>query len=98
MAATTAATNAPTAAAAAAGPAAAGVEVAPATRFRRRAVGTVAVVGGVLTAAGFAATVREASPSKADYPASGVSNPMQSQIAAVLRMSDAQWVTGRKDA
>lgn len=81
MTATALTTNAPTVAAAAAG---SGPEVAPATRFRRRAIGTVAIVGGVLTAAGFAATVWEASASKADYLASLVSDPLRSQLAAVL--------------
>ncbi|MBN9109193.1 MAG: hypothetical protein J0I34_10440 [Pseudonocardia sp.] len=81
MTATALTTNVSTVAAAAAG---SGPEVAPATRFRRRAIGTVAIVGGVLTAAGFAATVWEASASKADYLASLVSDPLRSQLAAVL--------------
>ncbi|ODU03178.1 MAG: hypothetical protein ABS81_15160 [Pseudonocardia sp. SCN 72-86] len=81
MTATTLTTNAPTVAAAAAGST---PDIAPATRFRRRAIGAIAIVGGVLTAAGFAATVWEASASKADYLASLVSDPFRSQLAAVL--------------
>ncbi|GEL22485.1 hypothetical protein PSU4_14390 [Pseudonocardia sulfidoxydans NBRC 16205] len=85
MTATALTTNTPTVAAAAAGPGSStGPEIAPATGFRRRAVGAVAIVGGVLTAAGFAATVWEASGSKADYLASLVSDPFRSQLAAVL--------------
>ena len=58
--------------------------VPPATRFRRRAMGAAAVVGGLLTAAGFAATVRETGPEKLAYLDSLVVDPLRSQVAAVL--------------
>jgi len=41
--------------------------VAPATRFRRRAMAAAAVLGGLLTVAGFAATVWETAPDKLAY-------------------------------
>jgi hypothetical protein len=56
----------------------------PTAGFRRRVVGISAIVGGVLTAAGFAATVWEADGSKLAYLDSLVVDPMRSQIAAVL--------------
>lgn len=52
--------------------------------FRRRAVGISAVVGGLLTAAGFAATVWEAGEGKLAYLDSLVVDPIRSQVAAVL--------------
>jgi hypothetical protein len=58
--------------------------VPAATRFRRRAMGAAAVVGGLLTAAGFAATVWETAPGKLAYLDSLVVDPLRSQIAAVL--------------
>jgi hypothetical protein len=58
--------------------------VPAATRFRRRAMGAAAVVGGLLTAAGFAATVWETAPGKPAYLDSLVVDPLRSQIAAVL--------------
>lgn len=58
--------------------------VPPATRFRRRAMGAAAIVGGLLTAAGFAATVWETAPDKLAYLDSLVVDPLRSQIAAVL--------------
>ncbi|HET6257494.1 hypothetical protein [Pseudonocardia sp.] len=57
---------------------------APATRFRRRAMGLAAVAGGALTAAGFATTVWEVGPEKLDYLDSLVVDPFRSQIAALL--------------
>lgn len=56
----------------------------PAAGFRRRVVGISAIVGGLLTAAGFAATVWEADGSKLAYLDSLVVDPMRSQLAAVL--------------
>lgn len=53
--------------------------VPPATRFRRRAMGAAAVVGGLLTAAGFAATVWETGPDKLAYLDSLVVDPLRSQ-------------------
>jgi hypothetical protein len=58
--------------------------IPPATRFRRRAMGAAAVVGGLLTAAGFAATVWETASDKLAYLDSLVVDPIRSQIAAVL--------------
>lgn len=52
--------------------------------FRRRAVGVTTVLGGLLTAAGFATTVWETGEGKLAYLDSLVIDPMQSQIAAVL--------------
>ena len=65
-------------------PAAPTTFVPPATRFRRRAMGAAAVVGGLLTAAGFAATVWETGPDKLAYLDSLVVDPLRSQVAAVL--------------
>ena len=65
-------------------PTAPATNVAPATRFRRRAMGAAAVVGGLLTAAGFAATVWETAPGKQAYLESLVVDPLRSQVAAVL--------------
>ena len=47
-------------------------------------MGAAAVVGGLLTAAGFAATVWETGPDKLAYLDSLVVDPLRSQIAAVL--------------
>ena len=58
--------------------------VPPATRFRHRATGAAAIVGGLLTAAGFAATVWETGPDKLAYLDSLVVDPVRSQVAAVL--------------
>ncbi|MFC4948338.1 hypothetical protein [Pseudonocardia sp. GCM10023141] len=77
-------TTATTTATAALTPAPTSVAVAPATRFRRKALGTAAVAGGVLTAAGFAATVWETAPDKLSYLDSLVADPIRSQIAALL--------------
>jgi hypothetical protein len=49
--------------------------VPPAPRFRRRATGAAVVVGGLLTAAGFAATVWETAPGKLAYLDSLVGRP-----------------------
>ena len=65
-------------------PAAPTTFVPAATRFRRRATGAAAVVGGLLTAAGFAATVWETAPGKSAYLDSLVVDPLRSQVAAVL--------------
>jgi hypothetical protein len=60
------------------------VEVAPATRFRRLAIGTAGVSGGLLTAAGFATTVWEIGEGTQAYHDSLVANPFRSQVAALL--------------
>ena len=60
------------------------IDVAPATRFRRLAIAGAALVGGLLTAAGFAATVWETAPDKLSYLDSLNVDPLRSQIAAVL--------------
>lgn len=57
---------------------------APATRFRRRVTGVVAVVGGLVTAAGFAATNWETAEGKLAYLDSLVADPVRSQVAALL--------------
>jgi hypothetical protein len=59
-------------------------DVAPATPFRRRAVGVAGVVGGLLTTAGFVATNWETDTSKLAYLDSLVVDPMRSQVAALL--------------
>ena len=59
-------------------------DVAAATRFRRRAVAAGAVVGGLLTAAGFVTTNWETSSDKLAYLDSLVADPFRSQVAAVL--------------
>lgn len=58
--------------------------IAPATRFRRIAVGAAGAVGGLLTAAGFAATNWETSTDKLAYLDSLVADPFRSQVAALL--------------
>lgn len=63
---------------------AADVPVAPATPFRRRALAVSTVVGGLLTAAGFAATEWESGTDKLSYLDSLVVDPLRSQVAAVL--------------
>lgn len=65
-------------------PAATTVDVAPATGFRRRALGVAGVVGGLLTVGGFVATVWEGSADKLAYLDSLVVDPFRSQLAAVL--------------
>lgn len=60
------------------------VPVAPATRFRRRAMGAAGVIGGLLTAAGFAATVWETEAGTLAYLDSFVVDPVRSQVAALL--------------
>jgi hypothetical protein len=60
------------------------VDIAPATRFRRQAIGIVGVVGGLLTAAGFATTVWETAAGTQAYHDSLVVDPLRSQIAALL--------------
>lgn len=60
------------------------VPVAPATRFRRRVTGAVAVLGGLVTAAGFAATNWETAEGKLAYLDSLVADPVRSQVAALL--------------
>jgi hypothetical protein len=60
------------------------IDVAPATRFRRRAVAAAGVVGGLLTAAGFATTVWEVAEGTRAYHDSLVVDPLRSQIAALL--------------
>ena len=59
-------------------------EVAPATRFRRRALGAAAVIGGLLTAAGFVTTVWETAEGTQAYHDSLVVDPLRSPIAALL--------------
>jgi hypothetical protein len=65
-------------------PATTSVDVPPATRFRRRALGAAGVVGGLLTVGGFVATVWEGSSDKLAYLDSLVVDPFRSQVAAVL--------------
>lgn len=59
-------------------------DVAPATRFRRRAMGAAGVVGGLLTAAGFAFTEWETAEGTLAYLDSFVVDPVRSQAAALL--------------
>jgi hypothetical protein len=60
------------------------VAVAPATPFRRRALAATAVAGGLVTTAGFVATVWETGTDKLSYLDSLVVDPLRSQLAAVL--------------
>lgn len=58
--------------------------VPPGTRFRRIGVGLAALAGGLVTMAGFAATVWETEASTTAYLDSLVVDPFRSQVAAVL--------------
>lgn len=60
------------------------VDTAPATTFRRRAVGVAGVVGGLLTTAGFVTTNWETDTGTLAYLDSLVVDPVRSQIAALL--------------
>lgn len=60
------------------------VPVAPATPFRRRALGATGVVGGLVTVAGFAATNWETSEGTLAYLDSLAADPVRSQVAALL--------------
>lgn len=75
--------TAPTARAAAL-PAPTEAPVVPATRFRRRATGAAGVVGGLLTAAGFAVTVWETEAGMLAYLDSLAVDPVRSQVSALL--------------
>jgi hypothetical protein len=60
------------------------IDVAPATRFRRQAIGAAGVIGGLLTAGGFATTVWETAEGTQAYHDSLVIDPFRSQVAALL--------------
>jgi hypothetical protein len=60
------------------------IDVAPVTRFRRHAIASAGVVGGLLTAAGFATTVWETAEGTQAYHDSLVVDPLRSQVAALL--------------
>ena len=60
------------------------IDVAPSTRFRRQAIGIAGVLGGLLTAAGFATTVWETAEGTQAYHDSLVADPFRSQVAALL--------------
>jgi hypothetical protein len=60
------------------------IDIAPATRFRRQAIATAGVIGGLLTAAGFATTVWETAEGTQAYHDSLVVDPLRSQVAALL--------------
>ena len=62
----------------------AGIDVPPVTRFRRLAIAGSAVVGGLLTGAGFLTTVWETAPGTLAYLESLVVDPWRSQVAALL--------------
>jgi hypothetical protein len=77
-------------------PAATAAAVAPATRFRRRAMAAAAVVGGLFTVAGFAVTVWETAPDKLAYALLGLFMVLVGLTA--LRMTDEEWVSGVRGA